>query len=164
MERTSIHRLTVDSSNMSLERSYAETFQHAPRHVGHYVFANVHDIIYPPVDLPVRNSRPVAGLYAFIPDGGFLDHHGLRFRDHAPCFRKKRSILLYGDSHARVLYDILLHRLQGNDSIAEESPKMTRPGETKQAKIGNLSLVGPLPLACNGKADSSPLDRLLSGN
>ncbi|KAL8279632.1 hypothetical protein RQP46_007945 [Phenoliferia psychrophenolica] len=103
---------------------------------GAYVASSLPSILYPPVRLPMTESRPTAGLYDFVPTGCTFQHDGLRFRNHDSCFEKKGGILFIGDSHARAAYDALLHRLSGNDTVVQFSQKIP----TKSAELGNLHL------------------------
>ncbi|BGP43529.1 hypothetical protein JCM10449v2_007564 [Rhodotorula kratochvilovae] len=104
--------------------------------LGHYIPSNPHDLIYPPLPLPVAHSRPMAGLYTFVPSSCTWDHDGLRFRNHASCLEKEHSAFLLGDSHARAVFDIVKHRLEGNDSVEDKSMK----ANSKHAQVGNLYL------------------------
>ncbi|GJN94336.1 hypothetical protein Rhopal_007410-T1 [Rhodotorula paludigena] len=104
--------------------------------LGHYVPSSMHDLVYPSYHLPSRHSRPSAGLYSFIPSACTRSHDGLRFRDHSSCLEKEHSVFLIGDSHARAVFDIALHRLRGNDSITDRSMKV----KNKSAHVGNLYL------------------------
>ncbi|GAA6048683.1 hypothetical protein JCM3770_002019 [Rhodotorula araucariae] len=104
--------------------------------LGHYIPSNSHDLVYPPLPLPIAHSRPMAGLYTFVPSSCTREHDGLRFRDHSSCLVKEHSVLLLGDSHARTVFDVVKHRLEGNDSVEDKSMK----ADSKHSHIGNLYL------------------------
>ncbi|GAA5981531.1 hypothetical protein JCM11641_004088 [Rhodosporidiobolus odoratus] len=106
---------------------------------GSYIPSNPLDLIHPryPVPLDHRYTRPVAGLSTFIPSGCQYTHAGQRFRDHTACITKKHNAFLMGDSHARGLLDIVAHRLEGNDSVVEGSPKAL----SRKAHVGNLFMI-----------------------
>jgi len=61
--------------------------------------------------------------YHFIPQGECqYTHAGLRYSEHDACFAlPKTQVLLHGDSHMRVMYDGVVHRLQGNQWTLVES-------------------------------------------
>lgn len=88
---------------------------------GGYLPSNRHDTIYPPFALPQHGYRFVAGHYDFVPEGCAWNHAGLRFRDHEPCTRQPRRVLVMGDSHGRVAYDSMVHRLSGQQTINLDS-------------------------------------------
>ncbi|GAA5895258.1 hypothetical protein JCM6882_006630 [Rhodosporidiobolus microsporus] len=96
---------------------------------GSYVPSALPSLLYPPHQLPMTPSRPSAGFHTFVPSGCSFQHDGLRFRDHASCVRKKRSTLFIGDSHTRGLYDVMLHRLEGNDEMALTSFKVANKAQ-----------------------------------
>ncbi|GAA5915348.1 hypothetical protein JCM6882_000225, partial [Rhodosporidiobolus microsporus] len=103
---------------------------------GSYVPSNPLDLIHPPYSVPLdpRSTRPTAGLYTYIPPQCAWKHAGLRFRDHTSCLTRPHNAFFIGDSHARGVFDIVKHRLEGNDSVAEASPKALN----KNAHVGNL--------------------------
>ena len=104
---------------------------------GSYVASSLPSILFPPVSLPMTESRPTAGLYDFVPTDCSFQHDVLRFRNHNSCLEKKEGILFIGDSHARAAYDALLHRLSGDDTVVQLSEKIP----AKSADLGNLHLV-----------------------
>lgn len=107
--------------------------------LGHWVPSNPHDLVYPPLPVPVKHSRPMAGLYSFVPSFCTWDHDGLRFRDHSSCVEREHAAFFLGDSHARGVYDVVKHRLGGNDSVEDKSMK----ADSKRGKVDNLYLVRP---------------------
>ncbi|GAA6008319.1 hypothetical protein JCM10207_000084 [Rhodosporidiobolus poonsookiae] len=104
--------------------------------VGSYVPAPYLDLVHPRYRLPLdaRYTRPTAGLYSFVPAQCRWTHAGQRFRDHTSCLEREHNAFLIGDSHARAVFDVVKHRLEGNDSVAEASPKAL----SKSAHVGNL--------------------------
>jgi len=60
----------------------------------------------------------------------------MRFGDHTVCTQKKRKIFFMGDSHGRVVYDGMVHRLSGKNDVMTESEKVGN----KFANAGNLDL------------------------
>ncbi|KAG8903882.1 hypothetical protein FRB99_002618 [Tulasnella sp. 403] len=54
--------------------------------------------------------------------------------DPTSCTQQRRKILFVGDSHGRVAFDGVIHRLEGNENILTRSAK----AGTKMAKVGNL--------------------------
>ncbi|GAA5876312.1 hypothetical protein JCM8547_008882 [Rhodosporidiobolus lusitaniae] len=103
---------------------------------GSYVPSPQLDLVHPPYPVPLdhRSTRPTAGLYTFVPSTCRWKHAGQRFRDHTSCLTKPHNAFLIGDSHARGVFDIVKHRLEGNDSVAEASPKALN----KNTHVGNL--------------------------
>ncbi|GAA5821007.1 hypothetical protein JCM11251_001917 [Rhodosporidiobolus azoricus] len=103
---------------------------------GAYVPSSPIDLIHPPYPVPLdlRSTRPTAGLYTYVPSQCSYRHAGLRFRDHTSCLTAPHNAFFLGDSHARGVFDIVKHRLEGNDSVAEASPKALN----KNAYVGNL--------------------------
>lgn len=59
------------------------------------------------------------------------------------CLKEDRGVYLTGDSNARVMYDALLQRLEGFDSILQFSEDMPR----KSANLKNLHMVCPVRLS-----------------
>ena len=51
-----------------------------------------------------------------MPEGCIWRHAGLRFGDPSGCTKKDRRMKMFitGDSHGRVAYDAVRHRLEGN--------------------------------------------------
>ncbi|GAA6025013.1 hypothetical protein JCM10207_004764 [Rhodosporidiobolus poonsookiae] len=103
---------------------------------GVYVPSALPSLLYPPYQLPMTPKRPSAGFHTFVPTGCSFQHDGLRFRDHQSCFRRPHRALFLGDSHARGMFDVLAHRLKGNDEMALSSFKVTN----KISDIQNLHL------------------------
>lgn len=81
---------------------------------GSYIPAHPLDILYPPEVLPQPFDAPVVGRYSFIPENCVWRHAGLRFGDVSPCSKRPAKMFITGDSHGRVSYDAMLHRLKGN--------------------------------------------------
>ncbi|GAA6038804.1 hypothetical protein JCM8097_002900 [Rhodosporidiobolus ruineniae] len=103
---------------------------------GSYIPSPHLDLVHPPYPVPLdtRYTRPTAGLYSYVPSGCVWRHAGRRFVDHTSCITRPHSALLMGDSHARGVFDVVKHRLEGSDSVAEASPKALN----KNAHVGNL--------------------------
>ena len=114
---------------------------------GTYVSASIPSVLYPPAVLPFSKATLTAGLYDFVPSDCTFQHDGLRFHDHSSCLRQERGVFFTGDSHARAMYDVLLHRFEGNDSILQLSAKMPE----KSARLQNLRLVSSLLRDCNSE-------------
>lgn len=106
---------------------------------GAYVASTIFSVLYPPVPLPQTKTRPSAGLYDFVQSECTFQHDGLRFRNHDSCLEEKKGVLFIGDSHARAMYDALLHRISGNDTVVQLSAKVP----TKAHTLGKLHLVRP---------------------
>ncbi|KZW02626.1 hypothetical protein EXIGLDRAFT_829154 [Exidia glandulosa HHB12029] len=68
---------------------------------------------------------PNQNSYRFIPAPSCeWKHAGTRYADHAPCYRTPQiSVLFTGDSHMRVAFDGIVHRLAGNQYTMTESEK-----------------------------------------
>lgn len=109
---------------------------------GSYVPSPYLDLVHPPFPVPLdaRFTRPTAGLYSFVPNGCEWKHAGRRFVDHTSCITGQHNAFLIGDSHARAVFDVVKHRLEGNDDVATVSSKAL----SKSAHIGNLYLVRPV--------------------
>lgn len=89
---------------------------------GAYVPVNPLDLMYPPASIPLApNGEQMAGRWKFVPEDCRWTHAGLRYRDPKPCTERKKSLLFFGDSHGRVLFDTMAHRLQGIKAWLEES-------------------------------------------
>lgn len=72
---------------------------------GTFVPAPIVDLLYPPVQLPMVDTRPSAGFHSFVPSECQWDHAGLRFREHSRCTTIPHKTLFIGDSHTRAVYD-----------------------------------------------------------
>ncbi|KAJ7583783.1 hypothetical protein C8J56DRAFT_1054311 [Mycena floridula] len=94
------------------------------------------DRLYPQYTNPEPKGVPVIGRYGFVPEACVWKHHGLRFGDHIACTQKKRTVLFIGDSHGRVIFDSMTHRLSGRSDVLMESKQV---GD-KFAIVGNLNL------------------------
>lgn len=83
---------------------------------GSFIPAYPLDILYPPEVLPQPNGMPIMGRYGFVPEACTWRHAGLRFSRSRHCTQKDRNMKMYitGDSHGRILYDAIRHRLEGN--------------------------------------------------
>ncbi|EJD55095.1 hypothetical protein AURDEDRAFT_109564 [Auricularia subglabra TFB-10046 SS5] len=68
---------------------------------------------------------PNQNAYHFVPAGSCAwQHAGTRYTDHAPCYRiPHTSVLFTGDSHMRVAFDGIVHRLAGHQYTMTESEK-----------------------------------------
>ncbi|BGP40850.1 hypothetical protein JCM10450v2_004854 [Rhodotorula kratochvilovae] len=84
----------------------------------------------------MAKDRATAGFHTFVPTGCAFQHDGLRFRNHTSCLARPHRALFLGDSHTRGLYDVLLHRMKGNDEMALSSFKVAN----KASRVGNLHL------------------------
>lgn len=85
---------------------------------GSYLPAHPLDILYPPITLPQGRNYPIVGRYNFIPESCQWRHAGTRFSNRIEqCTEKKRKILFVGDSHGRVAWDVMIHRLSGHQDI-----------------------------------------------
>ncbi|KAL8286821.1 hypothetical protein RQP46_004349 [Phenoliferia psychrophenolica] len=104
--------------------------------IGTYVTSALPSILYPPEALPVGKKSLTAGVYDFVPSDCTFQHDGLRFKDHSSCLKEDRGVYFTGDSNARVMYDALLQRLEGFDSILQFSEDMPR----KSANLKNLHM------------------------
>ncbi|KAI5476459.1 hypothetical protein MNV49_007706 [Pseudohyphozyma bogoriensis] len=104
---------------------------------GTYVPTALPAVLYPPAPLPHNKANhPSGGLYEFVPDGCTWQHDGLRYRDHSSCFEKPHRSLVVGDSHGRAAWDAIRHRLEGNNTVVDRSPK----GTFKSAQMGGFWL------------------------
>lgn len=88
---------------------------------GSFIPAHPLDVIYPPEVLPQPVGKPVVGRYSFIPESCKWRHAGLRFGDPSRCTQRHTKMLISGDSHGRVLYDSIVHRLQGRTDLLSDS-------------------------------------------
>jgi hypothetical protein len=75
------------------------------------------DILYLPFGLSDPIGTSVVGRCQFVPIGCKWLHAGRGFRDACKCTKTKKNVLVMGDSHGRVVYDTMLHWLQGNQGI-----------------------------------------------
>ncbi|GAA5901054.1 hypothetical protein JCM8208_007605 [Rhodotorula glutinis] len=80
--------------------------------------------------------RSSAGQYTYHRPSCSMNHAGVRFADHTPCLASGHKALFLGDSHARVVYDVIKWRLEGHDDFALESPKEL----LKNGTVGSLGL------------------------
>ena len=80
---------------------------------GSYLPTNPLDDIYPITPLITSLGKPVNGHYRFVPESCQWTHAGRRFMDPSSCTAPKRKVLVLGDSHGRIAYDSLVHRLSG---------------------------------------------------
>lgn len=73
--------------------------------------------------LPTPILEHPAPRYRWVGSDCVWNHAGLRYVDHQKCLRPERPVklLFVGDSHARVTYDGIRHRMEGNTSPMEES-------------------------------------------
>ena len=94
---------------------------------GSYLPAHPLDILYPPFGFSDPIGTPVVGRYQFVPIGCEWKHAGRRFGDASKCTKTKKNVLVIGDSHGRVVYDAMLHRLQGNRDILTKSVRRCFP-------------------------------------
>lgn len=84
---------------------------------GSYIPAHPLDVLYPPEVLPQPFEKPVVGRYTFVPESCAWRHAGLRFGDPNRCTARPAKMFITGDSHGRVSYDAMLHRLMGRKDI-----------------------------------------------
>lgn len=91
---------------------------------GSFIPAHPMDVLYPPEVLPQPNDRPVMGRYNFVPESCVWRHAGLRFGDPSRCSARPARMFITGDSHGRVSYDTMLHRLNGNAWVLGESVRL----------------------------------------
>ncbi|KAL1715257.1 hypothetical protein EV715DRAFT_275970 [Schizophyllum commune] len=103
---------------------------------GVYVPHHPLDALYPPVSYPAGHKVPVHGRYRFAPEGCRFRHAGLRFGDPSLCTERAERVLFIGDSHGRVAYDAMVHRLSGAMDMMVKSEKV----HDKNATLGALSL------------------------
>ncbi|KAE9411328.1 hypothetical protein BT96DRAFT_911943 [Gymnopus androsaceus JB14] len=103
---------------------------------GSYIPLHPLDRLYPLHTNPEPQGVPVVGRYGFVPESCVWRHAGMRFGDHTVCTQKKRKIFFMGDSHGRVVYDGMVHRLSGKSDVMTESEKVGN----KFANAGNLDL------------------------
>jgi hypothetical protein len=89
---------------------------------GSYLPVHPLDAVRPLVPPPLSGTGfPTAGHYTFVPHGCRWAHAGLRFGDPWKCVESKKSVLVVGDSHGRVVADALGHRMAGRTSVLTES-------------------------------------------
>ncbi|KAG8976795.1 hypothetical protein FRC05_003145 [Tulasnella sp. 425] len=101
---------------------------------GSYLPAHPLDILYPPITLPQGRNYPIVGRYNFVPESCQWRHAGTRFSNRIEqCTEKKRKVLFVGDSHGRVAWDVMIHRLSGHQDILTLSLK----AGSKNTTIGN---------------------------
>lgn len=87
---------------------------------GVYVPVNKFDADFFPVKID-NDQWTVANKYKFQPRECEWRHAGLKWADHEPCFERKRRVSIFGDSHARGLYDGLVHRMSGDTTFFRSS-------------------------------------------
>jgi hypothetical protein len=105
---------------------------------GSFIPAHPLNILYPPEVLPQPNGKPVMGRYGFVPEACTWRHAGLRFSRSRHCTKKDRKMRMYitGDSHGRILYDAVRHRLERNtDTLFHDVHEVGLPPFS--AKISN---------------------------
>ncbi|KAF7975501.1 hypothetical protein HWV62_9429 [Athelia sp. TMB] len=90
------------------------------------------DVLYPPEVLPQPFDQPVVGRYSFVPESCIWRHAGLRFGNPARCSRKPARMFITGDSHGRVSFDAMLHRLRGNTAHLLDSVSTTISSDTRK--------------------------------
>lgn len=88
---------------------------------GSYLPAHPMDVLYPPEVLPQPSEKPVVGRYNFVPESCAWRHAGLRFGDPSRCTARPARMFIVGDSHGRIAYDTILHRLNGRTDILRDS-------------------------------------------
>jgi len=88
---------------------------------GSYPPAHPLNILYLPFSLSDPIRTPVVGRYQFVPIGCEWKHAGQRFGDASKCTKTKKNVLVIGDSHGHMVYDAMLHQLQGNWDILTKS-------------------------------------------
>ncbi|OCF31587.1 hypothetical protein I316_06786 [Kwoniella heveanensis BCC8398] len=72
------------------------------------------DVIDPPVPViaPITGFKPLMGVYEYFKPQCKWAHRGSQFEfDHQKCTKKKKKVLLSGDSHGRYVLNHLKHRL-----------------------------------------------------
>ena len=103
---------------------------------GTYIPAHPLDVLYPPEVLPQPEEVPVVGRYGFVPEACVWRHAGLRFGDPTACSVRPAKMFITGDSHGRVSYDAMLHRLRGNTDNLLHSEKTGH----KSGSVGKLDI------------------------
>lgn len=92
------------------------------------------DVLYPPVTFPQGQNYPIIGRYSLVPESFSWKHAGVRFSDRIErCTDRKRTALFVGDSHGRVAWDAMVHRLSGRQDILTSSAK----AGSKNATVGS---------------------------
>lgn len=72
--------------------------------------------------MPDCRPGPFNGVYTRVPYNCVWTHAALRYHNHSVCQSgPSRQFRLVGDSHARVLFDGIHHRLSGGDGPVRES-------------------------------------------
>lgn len=73
--------------------------------------------------LPILSDKDAETQYRWVNADCSWRHAGLRYSSHSTCYAhdKPLSILVTGDSHARVAYDGIVHRMLGNLEPMTES-------------------------------------------
>lgn len=100
---------------------------------GVYVPQHPLDALNAPVPYFGVLKRPVYGRYRFVPEGCRFRHAGLRYGDPSVCTRQAAKILVIGDSHGRIAYDAMVHRLSGKTEILLVSEKAHDKNDTVDA-------------------------------
>ncbi|TRM55581.1 hypothetical protein BD626DRAFT_524622 [Schizophyllum amplum] len=101
---------------------------------GSYYPANSLDVLWPEWNYPQPHGRPVGGRYRFMPHDCEWRHAGMRASTAHRCTRRRESVYMLGDSHGRIIYDGMVHRLNGTGGVMHASHKL----EFKSAKVGQV--------------------------
>ncbi|KAG9012166.1 hypothetical protein FRB90_006815 [Tulasnella sp. 427] len=116
--------ITSHSLNTNTEVSLPACSGSAPIR-GTYLPSHPLDVLYPPFILPQGNNYPVMGRYYFTPESCQWKHAGTRLSTRLEkCTNKKHKVLFVGDSHGRVAWDSMIHRLSGHQTTLTLSRKM----------------------------------------
>jgi hypothetical protein len=99
------------------------------------------DQLYPPSPLWAPEHIPVMGRYRFAPAGCAWHHSAIRGPAFQPqtCLAAKKRMLIIGDSHARLLYHGITHRLKGEPGFLASNIKGADLGNDAQ-QLDNLSV------------------------
>ncbi|BGP43599.1 hypothetical protein JCM10450v2_007774 [Rhodotorula kratochvilovae] len=105
---------------------------------GGYFPVSMYDVLYPRYRQPIawQKTRLIAGHSGWVPFGCEWRHDGRRFSEPASCTAKEHSVMIIGDSHARVMWDLTSNRLSGSNEVLTESLKLG----SKNARYNNLQL------------------------
>ncbi|BGP43606.1 hypothetical protein JCM10449v2_007647 [Rhodotorula kratochvilovae] len=92
---------------------------------GGYLPVGMYDLMYSKHRQAVAYdwTRLTAGYTGWVPFGCEWRHDGRRFRDPTSCTMTGKRIMLIGDSHSRVMWDLTSNRLSGNKDVLLESVK-----------------------------------------
>lgn len=106
---------------------------------GAYLPASPASLLHPHYreTLAESHTRFVGGYSTFVPLGCEWRHAGRRFSSHESCIEKEHKLMMIGDSHSRVLWDVVSNRLSGSKERILHSLKL----EAKDAQHGGLSMV-----------------------